>query len=85
MKGYLKNARLSLGGDNKLLIVLEDGQPSDHFTAHPENKARLEMIISEFIEKDVEVTIQAVHSKREFQDNYVDLSQLIHMDVEEEE
>lgn len=85
MKGYLKNARLSLGGDNKLLIVLEDGQPSDHFTAHPENKARLEMIISEFIEKDVEVTIQAVHSKREFQDNYVDLSQLIHMDIEEEE
>ena len=85
MKGYLKNAKLSLGGDNKLLIVLEDGQPSDHFTAHPENKVRLENIISEFIEKEVEVSIQAVHSKREFQDNYVDLSQLIHMDIEEEE
>ena len=85
MKGYLKNAKLSLGGDNKLLIVLEDGQPSDHFTAHPENKARLEQIISEFIQKEVEVSIQAIHSKREFQDNYVDLSQLIHMDIEEEE
>ena len=85
MKGYLKNAKLSLGGDNRLQIVLEDGQPSDHFTAHPENKVRLESIISEFLEKEVEVTIQAVRTKREFQDNYVDLSQLIHMDIEEEE
>jgi len=85
MKAYLKNAKLSLGGDNKLQIVLEDGQPSDHFTEHPENKVRLEGIISEFLEKEVEVTIQAVRTKREFQDNYVDLSQLIHMDIEEEE
>ena len=85
MKGYLKNAKLSLGGDNRLQIVLEDGQPSDHFTEHPENKARLEGIISEFLEKEVEVTIQAVRTKREFQDNFVDLSQLIHMDIEVEE
>ncbi len=85
MKAYLKNARLSLGGDNRLQVVLEDGQPSDHFTEHPENKARLEKIISDFIEKEVEVTIQAVRTKREFQDNFVDLSQLIHMDIEEEE
>ncbi len=85
MKAYLKNAKLSLGGDNRLQIVLEDGQPSDHFTEHPENKARLEGIISEFLEKEVEVTIQAVRTKREFQDNFVDLSQLIHMDIEEEE
>ncbi len=85
MKGYLKNAKLSLGGDNRLQIVLEDGQPSDHFTEHPENKARLESIISNFLEKEVEVSIQAVRTKREFQDNFVDLSQLIHMDIEEEE
>ena len=85
MRGYLKNAKLSLGGDNRLQIVLEDGQPSDHFTEHPENKARLETIISNFLEKEVEVTIQAVKSRREFQDNFVDLSQLIHMDIEVEE
>ncbi len=85
MKGYLKNAKLSLGGDNRLQVVLEDGQPSDHFTQHPENKARLEAVISDFLEKEVEVNIQAVQTKREFQDNFVDLSQLIHMDIEEEE
>jgi len=85
MKAYLKSARLSLGGDNRLLVVLEDGQPSDYFTVHPENKARLERIISEFSEKEVEVTIQAVRSKQEFQENFVDLSQFIHMDIEEED
>ena len=85
MKGYLKNANLSLGGDNRLLIVLEDGQPSDYFTVRTENKERLEGIIAEFLGKEVEVTVQAVRTKREFQDNFVDLSQLIHMDIEEEE
>ena len=29
MKNYLRNARLSLGGDNKLMVVLEDGLASE--------------------------------------------------------
>ena len=31
MKLYLKDAKLSLGGDNKLTIVVEDGLASDYF------------------------------------------------------
>lgn len=85
MRLYLKGAKLSLGGDNRLQVVLEDGVASDYFTEHPNNKQQLELIIADFIGKDVEVNIQTVRTKREFQDNFVDLSQLIHMDIEEEE
>ena len=33
LKLYLKNARLSLGGDNKLMMVVEDGLPYDYLKA----------------------------------------------------
>ena len=33
----------------------------------------------------MEVTIQTVGGAREFEQNYVDLSQIIHMEIEEEE
>ena len=85
MRGYLKNAGLSLGGDNKLLIALEDGIRYDYFMVHPENKAILEEIIADFLGKEVEVNIISTRSKQDFRENYVDLGQLIHMDIEEEE
>ncbi len=85
MRIYLKNASLSLGGDNKLMVVLEDGTPSDYFTEHPDNKAQLEAVIADFLGKEVEVTIQSVRSRQEFKESYVDLSQIIHMDIEVEE
>ncbi len=85
MRIYLKNAKLSLGGDNKLMVVLEDGTPSDYFTEHPDNKAQLEAVIADFLGKKVEVTIQSVRSRQEFKESYVDLSQIIHMDIEVEE
>lgn len=85
MKMYLKGAKLSLGGDNRLMVVLEDGMSSDYFTEHPQNKEQLEQIISDFVGKEIEVNIQVVKNQREFEENYVDLSDIIHMDIEEEE
>lgn len=85
MKAYLKGARLSLGGDNKLMIVLEDGTPSDYFTQHTENKDQLEALLSDFSGKEIEVNIQTVKGQQEFEESYVDLSQLVNMDIEEEE
>ncbi len=85
MRLYLKNAKLSLGGDNKLMVVLEDGVASDYFIEHPQNKEALENVIADFLGKEVEVTIQSVRSRQEFQESYVDLGQIIHMDIEEEE
>ena len=87
MKMYLKNARLSLGGDNKLMVVLEDGLASDYFKgeAHEQNKQQLEALLSDFSGKEIEVTIQTVESNRQFEDNYVDLSKVINMEIDEEE
>ncbi len=85
MKMYLKNARLSLGGDNRLMVVVEDGLASDYFQAHPQNKEQLELLLSDFSGKEIEVTIQTVQNDREFESSYVDLSQVIHMEIEEED
>ncbi len=84
MKMYLKGANLSLGGDNRLMLVLQDGVESDYFTQHPQNKEQLEQLLTDYLGKEVEVNIQTVDSKREFEESYVDLSQIIHMEIEEE-
>lgn len=85
MKMHMKTAKLSLGGDNRLLLVMEDGVSSDYFTQNPSNKEQLQLLLADFSGKEVEVSIQTVNSEREFEDNYPDLSRLINMDIEEEE
>ena len=85
MKIYLKGAKLSLGGDNKLMIVLEDGMASDYFTQHAENKQQLENLLSDLSGREIEVNIQTVRSQDEFEENYVDLSQFVNMEIEEED
>lgn len=84
MRTYLKSAKLSLGGDNRLMVVLVDGNASDYFTKHEQNKAQLEALLSDFSGKEIEVNIQTVQDDGEFEQSYVDLSQVIHMEIEEE-
>lgn len=84
MKQYLKNARLSLGGDNKLMIVVEDGVASDYFLKQEGHKDLLEKTISDIAGKEVEVTIQGIRSEQDFEQDYVDLSRIINMEIEEE-
>lgn len=85
MKQYLREAKLTLGGDNKLVIVFPDGLASDYFTKQPENKQQLEQMLSDVIGKSVEVTIQTMQDDRRFEDTYVDLQSMINMEIEEEE
>ena len=85
MKSYMKNAKLSLGGDNKLVMVLEDGLASDFFVKHPEHGQQLEALLEDFSGKRVEVSFQTVSGQQEFEQNYVDLSKLVRMDIEIEE
>lgn len=84
MKSYLKNARLSLGGDNRLLLVVEDGLASDYFTKEPANKSALEQLLAELTGRQIEVEVRSVRSKQEMESSYVDLTRVIHMDIEEE-
>ena len=85
MKNYLKGARLSLGGDNRLIVVLPDGLASDYFQLHEDNRDALKRLLADFSGKDVEVNFQSVKSEREFEESYVDLKQVIHMDIEVED
>lgn len=85
MKLYLQNARLSLGGDNRLLVVLPDGIMSDYFIQEPVNREQLERLISEYIGKKVEIEVQALRDDEQFENHYVDLSSVINMEIEEEE
>lgn len=86
MKSYLKKATTSLGADQTLLIVVEDGLASDYLRK-PENKEALKNVIGNVTGKDMEFTIQSVEGGSNAGDLYPDLAQLvgqvIDMDIEE--
>lgn len=84
MKQYLKTARLSLGGDNKLMVVVEDGLASDYLMKNAGNRKRLEEAISESVGREIEVNVQSMAGERNFEDSYIDLSKIIRMEIEEE-
>ena len=84
MRTYLKGARLSLGSEGRLIVALEDGLASDYFMKEPENGALLEAHLSDFAQKNVEVEFRSIKNERDFASSYVDLTQVIHMDIEEE-
>ncbi len=85
MKSYMKGARLSLGDDSKLLIVVEDGLASDYLLKQPEHQQQLETILSAVAGKAIEVHIRSINSDHSFDSTYIDLTQIIHMDIEEDD
>ncbi len=84
LKIYLKGARLSLEGENRLLIVVEDGLAYDYLKEE-DNHKRVEDMISNFLQKEVSVRVQSLSANRSFEDSYIDLSKVINMDIEIEE
>lgn len=85
MRLYLQNAKLSLGADNQLVIVLPDGIMSDYFTQQKEHHEQLEALVSGFLGKQTAVSVQVLKENDRFTDHYVDLSSLINMEIEEED
>ena len=81
MRSYLKSARLSLGGDNRLIIVVGEGLAYDSLRI-PDNQKTVENMISNFLQKEVSVQIECVADGQRFEDSYVDLSKVINMDIE---
>lgn len=84
MRQYLRAAHLTLGGDSRLLVMVEDGLASDYFLKQEGHKEILEQVLSDAVGKEIDVTVQTVKNREAFEQNYVDLSQLIHMEIEEE-
>jgi DNA polymerase III subunit gamma/tau len=79
-KTYLSGARLSIGGDDILLVVFEDDMAYGYIKNRPEHLEELEGYIEDAIEKRVEIRLEETEAKK-FDDSYVDLSQIIHADI----
>lgn len=88
LKAHLKRARLSLAGDNRLMIVVVDGHGSDSLRT-PQHHKYIEDVLSNFLQKEVSVEIKIMEKGSRFEENYVDLMEImkneINMEIEEEE
>ena len=88
VRTYLKRARLSLGGDNRLLVVLPDSMGAS-IVGREDHKEELESLIEQRIGKKVEVEVRQVEEGRCFEDTFIDLErhmeEVIHMEITVEE
>ena len=80
VRGYLKKARLSLGGDNRLLIVLPDTLAAS-VVGREDHVQELEGLIEQKIGKKVEIDVRQVEEGRHFEDTFVDIEQKINMEI----
>ena len=80
LRTYRKKARLSAGEGNRLLIVLPD-ELSASAVATPEHKEEIQSLIEQKIGKKVEIDVRQMEAGRRFEDNFVDLENLINMEI----
>ena len=74
MKTHLKNARLSLGNNNHLVIVVQDWQAADYLLKNEEHKGWLQRMISDAVQKEIEIEVQSIDEGNNFETSYIDLS-----------
>lgn len=77
---YLKKARLSLGGDNRLMVVLPDGLGAS-IVGTEEHRKELETLIEQRIGKKVEVEVREIEEGRHFEDTFIDIEKKINMEI----
>lgn len=77
---YLKKARLSLGGDNRLLVVIGDALGME-IVSREDHKQELEALIEERIGKKVEVEFRHIEEGRHFEDTFADIEKHINMEI----
>lgn len=84
LKHYLKNARLSLGEDNQLVIVVEDGIAYDSLILEDKHN-QIEAMVSNFLQKEISIQIKSMPANSRFEDSNIDLAKIIGMEVEIED
>ena len=80
LKTYLKKARLSLGGENRLMIVMPEAMEAE-LVGSEEHRRELEELIENRIGKRVEVEARHVEEGRRFEDTFVDIEKKINMEI----
>lgn len=76
----LKNAKLSIAGDNRLLIVFKDDLAFG-FVGNESHKDELQKLISDYIGKEIEIEMRILEEGSRFEDNYVNIEQAINMEI----
>jgi DNA polymerase-3 subunit gamma/tau len=77
-------AKHSVGDHGQLVIVFNNYVTADHFLHDEGYRNRLRYFLRQCSGKDVEIEYKALDKGQKFTDNYVDLSDLVKMEIEEE-
>ena len=80
LKVYLKQARLSVGNQDQLLLVFND-EVAAGFAGTEGHKEEIRSLIADKIGKAIEVEVRHVEEGRRFEDSFVDIEKLIQMDI----
>ena len=80
----LMSARHSVGDHGQLVIVFNNYVTADHFLHDEGYRNRLRYFLRQCSGKDVEIEYKALDKGQKFTDNYVDLSDIVKMKIEEE-
>ncbi len=80
IRSYLKLAKLSVGNQDQLLIVLPD-EVSAGVVGTDAHREELQHLIEEKIGKTVLVEVRYVEEGRRFEDSFVDIEKVVHMDL----
>ncbi len=83
-RSYLNKAKLTLGSGNELVLVFADGMAADYCAKEMEHR-QLEDAVAEYLGKQVTIVIKQEGSDRPLDETYIDLEQVIKMDITYEE
>jgi len=80
LKVYLKQARLSVGNQDQLLLVFDD-EVAAGVAGTEGHKEEIRSLIADKIGKTIEIEVCHVEEGRRFEDSFVDIEKLIQMDI----
>ena len=80
IRSYLKLAKLSVGNQDQLLIVLPD-EVSAGMVGTDAHKEELQHLIEDKIGKTVTIEVRHMEEGRRFEDSFVDIEKVVHMDL----
>ena len=80
IRGYLKRAKLSVGNQDQLLIVMPDEISAD-MVGTDAHKMEIQQLIEEKVGKTMVIEVRHVEEGRRFEDTFVDIEKKVNMDL----
>lgn len=81
MKTHLNNCELSMGEENKLILVAKDFLPFDYFSRE-ENENYVKDALEKYLGKAIEISVTKVPDGKDFEDSFINIRGLVNMDME---